>query len=299
MMTTSAADHEKRVVAFSSVCAAVVLTATKLSVGLWTNSLGILSEAAHSGLDLVAAAVTLWAVSVAGRPPDSDHTYGHGKVENISALFETMLLLATCVWIIWEAIERLFFRQAQVEVNLWSFAVIALSIVIDYSRSRALKRVADKHQSQALEADALHFSTDIWSSSVVIFGLLGVLAAQRSGLPWLANADVVAALGVAFFVIRLCYTLGKKSVDDLLDAVPQSLCDKLLAAAKVEGVIEVRHTRVRRSGPVIFADVVITVARHTTIERAHAIADKAEEAVRLALPGADVIVHVEPAADKA
>lgn len=292
-----AADREKHSVALYSVLAAVVLTAAKLVIGLWTNSLGILSEAAHSGLDLMAAGMTLWAVSVSSRPPDRDHAYGHGKVENLSALFETLLLLVTCVWIIWEAAQRLFFHDVHVEVNAWSFAVVLFSIAIDYSRSRALQRVAVKYQSQALEADALHFTTDIWSSCVVFFGLIGVLASRRLGLPWLAQADALAALGVAAIVIWICYKLGRKSIDDLLDAAPRELHDKVAAAARVEGVAQVRQVRVRRSGPAVFADVIITVSHETPLERAHETADRAEAAVRAILPGADVVVHVEPCAD--
>jgi cation diffusion facilitator family transporter len=292
-----AADREKRSVAFYSVLAAVVLTAAKLVIGLKTNSLGILSEAAHSGLDLLAAGMTLWAVSVSSRPPDRDHAYGHGKVENLSALFETILLLATCFWIIWEAAQRLFFRDVHVEVNAWSFAVVLFSIAVDWSRSRALSRVARKYQSQALEANALHFTTDIWSSGVVFLGLIGVLAAQRLDLPWLARADSVAALGVAGIVIWICSKLGRKSIDDLLDAAPRELHDKVAAAARVEGVAQVRQVRVRRSGPAVFADVIIAVSHETPLERAHETADRAEAAVRAALPGADVVVHVEPCAD--
>ncbi|MCX5794588.1 MAG: cation diffusion facilitator family transporter [Elusimicrobia bacterium] len=293
----SEAEREKRAVAFLSVSAAILLTATKLAVGLWTNSLGILSEAAHSGLDLLAAGMTFWAVSVSGRPADEDHAYGHGKVENLSALFETLLLLLTTVWIVWEALERLFFLDARVEVNVWSFLVIGLSLVVNTVSSRALKRAAVKHSSQALEADALHFSTDVWSSWVVIVGLAGVLAAQRLGLPVLAKADAVAAMGVALIVLWVCWQLGKKSVDDLLDATPKELHDKVSAAARVEGVSQVRQVRVRRSGPAVFADVIITVSHDTPLERAHETADRSEAAVRAALPGADVLVHVEPSAD--
>ncbi|MBI5239175.1 MAG: cation diffusion facilitator family transporter [Elusimicrobia bacterium] len=296
MTAERAADREKHAVAFSSVLAAVVLTSAKLVIGLWTNSLGILSEAAHSGLDLLAAGMTLWAVSVSGRPPDRDHAYGHGKVENLSALFETVLLLVTCVWIIWEAAQRLFFREVHVEINAWSFAVVLFSIAIDWSRSRALKRAAVKYRSQALEADALHFTTDIWSSCVVFFGLVGVLASQRLDLPWLSRADSVAALGVAGIVIWICYKLGRKSIDDLLDAAPKEFHDQVAAAARVEGVAEVRQVRVRRSGPDVFADVIITVSHETPLEKAHETADRAETAVRAALPGADVVVHVEPCA---
>ena len=157
-----------------------MLTVLKLVVGLMTHSLGILAEAAHSGLDLLASGVTLWAVHMSSRPADRKQTYGYGKFENLSALFETLLLLVTCFWIVYEASRRLFFFTSRLKSmpSVWAFLVVMLSIVVDFSRSRALLRVSRKYESQALEADALHFSTDIWSSCVVLLGLLGVLAAQ-------------------------------------------------------------------------------------------------------------------------
>jgi len=179
------ADREKRRVAFVSVLAAVLLTSLKIVVGLSTGSLGILSEAAHSGLDLVAAAITLWAVRVSGQPADREHTYGHGKFENLSALAETALLLVTCVWIFYEVAQRLFFSEVHVEPSAWAFAIMAISIAVDFGRSRALARVARKYESRALEADALHFSTDIWSSLVVMVGLGAVLVSERLHLPGL------------------------------------------------------------------------------------------------------------------
>ncbi|MFN2227301.1 MAG: cation diffusion facilitator family transporter, partial [Anaerolineae bacterium] len=197
------ATREKRAAALSSVVAAIFLTALKLVVGLMTGSLGILAEAAHSGLDLVAALVTFFAVRIADRPPDEHYRYGYGKVENLSALIETLLLLITCVWIIYEAIQRLFFKPVAIEASLWAFGVMAVSIVVDISRSRILYRAARKHNSQALEADALHFSTDIWSSSVVIGGLGLVWLSGRLGpeWAWLAQGDAVAALVVAAIVV--------------------------------------------------------------------------------------------------
>lgn len=293
----SHADRDKRWVATSSLAAAFLLTGTKLGIGLWTNSLGILSEALHSGLDLVAAAVTLWAVRVSSRPADREHTYGHGKIENLSALFETVLLLVTCVWIIHEAAQRLFFGKAfELTINSWAFAVVVLSIVVDFSRSRALKKAADKYSSQALEADALHFSTDIWSSLVVLFGLCGVYLGKVFKIEWLREADAVAALGVAVIVIWVSIKLGKKSVDDLLDTVPAKLQEQVFAAARqVPGVEDVTRLRVRRSGPEIFADVTLTVGRGAAFERAHDIAHEVEGAVGVVLPNADVVVHVEPA----
>jgi cation diffusion facilitator family transporter len=290
------ADHEKRQVAFLSLLAAILLTSTKLGIGYWTNSLGILSEAAHSALDLVAAAVTLWAVRVSSRPADREHTYGHGKIENLSALFETFLLLVTCVWIIYEAVRRLSgVEEFHVDPNVWAFLVVILSIVVDFSRSRALKRAADKYRSQALEADALHFSTDIWSSAVVFMGLCGVVAGKAFNIPWLIQADAVAALGVAVIVVGVSLQLGKKSVDDLLDSVPGALHDQVVAAAQnITGVEKVTRLRLRRSGPEIFADVTLAVGRAAAFERAHAIADEVETALHTVLPEADIVIHVEP-----
>ncbi len=169
-MSTAVADQEKNRVALSSVIAAFFLTGFKLTTGIMTGSMGILAEAAHSALDLIAAVITLFAVRFSGRPADREHTYGHGKIENLSALAETLLLLLTCGWIIYESVKRLLFTEVHVEVSLWAFAVVILSIIIDFGRSRALARTAKKHNSQALEADALHFSTDIWSSRVVLDG---------------------------------------------------------------------------------------------------------------------------------
>ena len=288
-------EREKSAVAMTSVAAAVLLTTIKVTAGLLTGSIGILSEAAHSGLDLVAAVVTLIAVRASAKPADREHTYGHGKVENISALLETALLFATCFWIILEAGKRLLIRDVPVEASVWAFAVMGISILVDVSRSRALARVAAKYDSQALEADALHFSTDVWSSAVVIVGLLGVLASKRPGLEWLVKADAVAALGVAAIVVWVTVQLGRTTVADLLDQIPPGLRDDLDRAVRVTGVVDVLRVRVRRSGPEAFADVALTVASDTGIGRAHEVSGAAEAAIRRLLPGADVVVHVEPA----
>ena len=285
--------------ALTSVGAAVALTAAKITVGVATGSIGILSEAAHSGLDLVAALVTYWAVRASARPADRDHPYGHGKIENFSALFETGLLLATCVWIAYEAVKRLVGAERHVEVTPWAFAVMIGSIVIDVSRSRALARTARTHRSQALEADALHFSTDVWSSAVVIAGLALVWASRRLSLPWLAQGDAVAALGVASIAVVVSLRLGRKAVDDLLDAAPVGLLERVAHAAGVEGVVAVAQVRVRQSGPHTFADVVLQVAGGHSIERAHALAHEAEDAIRAAVEGVDVVVHAEPAGERA
>jgi cation diffusion facilitator family transporter len=288
-----AANREKRAAAMSSVIAAVFLTAMKLVVGLLTGSLGILAEAAHSALDLIAAAVTLLAVRISGRPASSSYTYGHGKVENLSALFETLLLLATCLWIIYEAIQRLFFHPVAVEATLPAFVVMGISILIDFTRSRVLSRAAKKYNSQALEADALHFSTDIWSSSVVIGGLLLVLASRQLSIAWLGQADAVAALGVACIVVYVSMQLGRRTIIGLLDGIPAGLREEILRAAKVPGVLEVKQVRVRRSGAETFADVVLLVPPNSSLEGAHQIVHAARDKVRSILPQADVVVEVD------
>lgn len=288
------ADHEKKWVALTSVIAAIFLTSMKLVVGLLTGSLGILSEAAHSGLDLIAALVTYFAVRISGRPADARYTYGYGKVENLSALFETVLLMVTCIWIIYEAIQRLFFKSVEVEASIWAFVIMAVSIGVDIGRSRALARAAKKYDSQALEADALHFSTDIWSSSVVIGGLFLVVLSGWLNLPWLAKADAVAALGVAGIVVFVSMQLGKKTVTALLDAVPAGLTDEVSRAVWQPGVQAVKQVRLRRSGPESFADITLTVSQDTTFEQAQTIASQAEAAVQKIMPGADVLVYVQP-----
>ncbi len=293
--------REKRVVAFSSVLAAVGLTGLKLFVGLLSGSLGILAEAAHSGLDLVAALMTLVAVRVADRPPDVTHHYGHGKFENLSAFLEAGLLLLTAAWIIYEALRRLVLREGEVDPSLWTFLVMSVSIVVDYTRSRALLRVAKRQGSQALEADALHFRTDIWSSAVVILGLLAVRVGQEINAPWLGQADALAALGVSLIVIWVSSRLARQTLDALLDRAPEAVTAALEHAAQgVEGVIDVRRVRTRRAGNKLFADLVVGAPRTATFEHAHAVTEAVERAARDAVrAGAsqtdvDVVVHVEP-----
>ncbi len=289
---------EKKSAAANSVLAALGLTGMKLAIGLVTGSLGILAEAAHSGLDLVAAVVTYMAVRVSDRPADEDHPYGHGKVENFSALIETVLLFLTCAWIVYEAVNRIFFRTVEVSPNAWAFLVVIVAIVVDISRSRMLYRAARKHHSQALEADALHFHTDVWSSSVVLGGLTLVWAGKHL-LPRRADlfqkADALAALGVAFIVLFVSYRLGKRTIDVLLDRAPDGMPGKIAeAAAGVDGVMKAGQVRVRRSGPRVFVDMIIEVDRNLSLERTHAIAEAVESRVQDIAPGADVVIHTDP-----
>ncbi len=296
-MTNQEARKDKRSAALSSVVAAIGLTTFKLIVGLLTNSLGILAEAAHSGLDLVAAAMTYFAVRVSDKPADKEHPFGHGKIENISALFETLLLLATSGWIIYEAIQRLFFVNVKVEASIWSFIVMGTSIVIDYTRSRILYKAARKYNSQALEADALHFSTDIWSSSVVILGLIGLTIARFvPGLDWMQKADAIAALIVAIIVIYVSAELGWRTISALLDTAPRGLADKVEeVAASVNGVVDAHAIRIRPSGAHTFIDMHVTMDGNCTLNEAHAATEVIEKEIHAIVSPADITVHVEPA----
>ena len=279
---------EKKSIALTSVLAAVFLTSFKLVIGISTGSLGILSEALHSALDLIAAVITLFAVRAADRPPDSDHNYGHGKIENFSALVETLLLLLTCGWIIYEAIHRLVTKNLHIDVTVWSFVVILTSIAIDYTRSRALYRVAKKYNSQALEADALHFSTDIWSSSVVLFGLIG--AAFK-----FYYADTIAALIVAVIVLYISYRLGKRSYDVLVDKSPKGITEIISTIVKDIPEVKTFHDiRVREAGAKKFIEFNIHVDKILTIDEAHQITHKVEKAITGKIENVTVMIHTEP-----
>jgi cation diffusion facilitator family transporter len=289
-------NSEKHAAALNSVAAAFFLTALKVIVGLVSGSLGILAEAAHSGLDFLAAIITYVAVRAAGKPPDREHAYGHGKIENLSAMAETLLLLATCAWIITEAVHRLTVEHAAVHASFWAFAVMAVSIIVDVSRSRMLYRVAAKHRSQALEADALHFSTDIWSSAVVILGLGCVkIAASYPGLAFLEKADSVAALIVAAIVVVVSLRLGFRTIQGLLDASPAGAAEQIQARVeKLEHVLDCHAVRVRHSGPFYFVDLHITLDGDLPLRTAHEVTERVEAVVAEIYPGADVVVHPEP-----
>ncbi|HUJ94367.1 MAG TPA: cation diffusion facilitator family transporter [Terriglobales bacterium] len=290
---------EKRSVAANSVVAAVAITGLKLLVGISTGSLGILSEAAHSGLDLIAAVITLLSIRVSDKPADAEHQYGHGKVENFSAFMETGLLLLTCVWIIYEAMQRLFFHRVEIEPSIAAFLVLFVSMGVDFWRSRALGRIAAKYDSQALEADALHFSTDIWSTGVVVLGLVLVMVGRARNIEWLRDADPVAALFVAGVVVSVSWRLARRTIDALLDAAPAGIRNKIIAAvSKVDGLLEVDRVRIRRAGNRYFADLHIGLARNVTFQRSEQVADAVTGAVQEILPDADVVVRSVPRAPR-
>ena len=298
-MHARAIDEKSRAAMFS-LLAALALTSVKLAVGLYTNSLGVLSEALHSGLDLLAAALTLAAVKISSKPADSRHPYGHGKAENLSALAQTLLLLGTCIWVVYEGVHRLTSGDSPVVPSLWGVGVMAFSMAIDINRVRVLRRVAKTFNSQALEADALHFSTDILSSAVVLVGVLAVWLAQAMNLPEplsrvLSQADTVAALIVAAIIFRASMHMASDAVDMLMDTGSSQTSEAIVAGVKnIAGISEVRRVRVRTSGPQSFVDLTVGVAPGLKVSDGHRLAHEAEEAVAAILPGADVTVHVEP-----
>ena len=282
-------------VARLSAAAATGLVAAKAIVGWQTGSLAILSEAAHSGIDLIATLLTLFAVRVADRPADRDHHYGHGKIENLSALAETALLILTCLWIIYEAIERLLWKPVEIAPTWVAFGVVGGSIGIDLWRSRALARVAERTGSQALEADALNFRADIWTSLTVLVGLGAVWFGQHFGLAWLLLMDAVAALLVALLVVVVGGRLGKRAIDALLDRAPLDIVERVRAAIlSVPGVHAPRSLRVRRAGARLFVDATISIGRGASFEGAHEVVSDVEERIRDVAPDASTLIHAEP-----
>jgi cation diffusion facilitator family transporter len=294
--TEEQAGNEKRRAAVSTVLVTLVITVMKVVVGLSTGSLGILAEAADSALDVVAALLTFAAVRISGKPPDESHPYGHGKVENLAALAETSLLLVTCAWIIYEAMNRLLLKSVEVDANVWAFGVVIISMIIAFNRMRALERTAEKHDSQALEASALRFRTDIWTSSVVLLGLTLVKVRELSGGPdFLLKADAVAGLGVASVVLYLGLKLGKRAAAVLVDTAPEGLADRVKEEAeRINGVAMCRQVRLRRAGERSFVDVILEIDGDASFERAHHIAGQVEQAVGRFIPHADIVVHYEP-----
>jgi cation diffusion facilitator family transporter len=299
LYSPNAMRAEKRAVAGNSVLASALITIGKVIVGLTTGSLGILSEAAHSALDLIAALLTYFSVGVSDKPADADHQYGHGKIENFSAFVETGLLLLTCAWVIYEAVMRLFYRHVEVEPSIWAFAVMLVSMAVDWWRSRALGRIATKYESQALEADALHFSTDIWSSGVVVLSLVLILLGRIYRLDWLRVADPIAALFVAGVIVSVSWRLARRTVDALLDAAPAGVRAQITdAVSHVDGVLEVGRVRIRRAGNRYFADLAVGLARTVTFQRSELLVEAVAAAVRDILPGADVTVQPLPRAQR-
>ncbi|MFA6295920.1 MAG: cation-efflux pump [Patescibacteria group bacterium] len=278
-------NHKKENVALSSVIASFLMTAMKLVVGILTGSMGIISEAAHSALDLVAAVMTYFAVKIGDKPADSDHPYGHGKIESVSALIETGLLFLTSFWIIYEAIKRLIEHDTEVHATWYAFVIIIISIIIDISRSRALYKVAKSTNSQALEADALHFNSDIYSSAVVLLGLVFVAFGIK-------GADSIAAIGVAVFVLIAGYRLGKRTIDVLVDTAPKGVketVDEIILKSNEKIIAD--YIRVRSLGPNIFIDMGIKISRRLSLEKVDEIVNGLKTEINKKVPGSEIAIH--------
>jgi cation diffusion facilitator family transporter len=229
--TVAAFSAEKRRVALNSMLAAAAMTLLKLGAGLLSGSLGVLSDAAHSGLDMVGSALTYFSVQVSDRPADEDHTYGHGKFENFSSFGEVLLMAASCAWIVWEAMERIVHNSMELRHSVWPALVVAASIGVDYWRSRQLRAVAERTGSSALATDAFHFSSDIWSSFAVLCGLGVSWAGARFGIGALRYADPLAAVVVSLLILRLTVRLGRAAVSVLLDEIPAETRRRLVEGA--------------------------------------------------------------------
>jgi cation diffusion facilitator family transporter len=281
----------KQKVALSSIGASAGLTAAKAIVGVITGSLGLLSEAAHSLIDVGATVMTYFAVRTSGKPADAEHHYGHGKVESVTALIETALLFVLAGVVSWEAIKRLMSAQPpEVEATPWAFAVIAVSIVVDFLRARVLYRTAEKTSSDALAADALHFASDMWSSLAVLVGLLGIAL----GYTW---ADSVAAIAVSVVICIAGWRLSRRTIDTLTDTAPPGVADKISTAiGRIPGVVGVEGLRVRQVGEVLFVDLVVAVSRTLPLGRVAALKDRIVATVRADSPAAEVTVTTQPRA---
>lgn len=297
------APEIKRTAILRSVLAASGITLLKLITGLSTGSLGMLSEAAHSGIDLVASLLTLFSIRVSDRPADEDHTYGHGRVESLSAFVETVFMLASSVWIIVEAIRRILRymhgERLDLQASPWPFLVLILSIAVDYTRSRSLAKAAREAHSQALEAEALHFGTDIWAGTAVLIGLAAAYLGERMQVRWLELADPAAALIVSVIILKVTATLARETMDALLDrTTPEMRRDLIDAMRDVEGVGSVQRLRMRRAGTRYFADASIGIRRNTTLQRSEQIVSAATAAVQRVMPGTDVLIRTVPYAGR-
>lgn len=288
---------EKSRIALGSLIAGLVLSLVKLAAGLLTGSLGLLSEAAHSGLDALGSLITVISVRVAAKPPDADHPYGHGRFENLSATIQGLLLLGTGGTILFESVRRLAEADSRVRPSPWAFVVMAASMIVDYWRSQMLTRAAKKYHSRALEADALNFRADLFSATVVLLGLGLTSVAEFTAAPRLfLKADPAAALIVSLLIIGMAWNLAIRAVNVLTDRTSGELGERLTrAAADVPGVLSARPVRMRESGHRVFADVVVTTTRTLSFAQAHEMTERIERAINGVEPRAEVLVHIEPA----
>jgi cation diffusion facilitator family transporter len=291
---------EKRHVALHSMLAAAAMTVLKLAAGLVSGSLGVLSDAAHSALDLAGAALTFFSVRVSDKPADEDHTYGHGKIENVSSLAEAALMVVSCAWIIYEGVSRIAGHSVEIRHSLWPVLVLLGSIAVDFWRSRQLRSVARRTGSPALAMDAFHFASDIWSTLAVLAGLGASWVGVRFDIGWLRYADPVAAIVVSVMILRITFSLTRETVGVLMDQISADTRRQVIAQVeRVPGVLAVEQARVRRAGAAHFVDLTLALPRHFTFEHTGELVRSATEAVHRALPDADVVIHTVPRTGRA
>jgi cation diffusion facilitator family transporter len=277
-------------VARLSVLSNTVLVAFKLAVGMAINSVSVLSEAIHSGLDLVAAIIAFFAVSRSGKPPDAEHQYGHGKIENVSGVIEALLIFAAAAWIIREAIVKLI-TGAEVEMPIWGLIVMGFSAVVNWIVSSLLMKTAQETDSIALEADAQHLRVDVYTSAGVAGGLL---------LIWISGIqmfDPLIAIGVGLLILKAACDLTRKAFLPLLDtSLPLQEEKKIreIIAAYGANYVGYHQLRTRKAGSERFIDLHLVMPQHLNISESHMVCDAIEEKIREAYPSSHVLIHVEP-----
>jgi cation diffusion facilitator family transporter len=295
----AAQQARKQRAALSSMGITLLLVLGKLTVALLSGSLGLLSDALHSGMDLIGTIVSFAAVRVGDRPPDANHPYGHAKAESLAALFAVFLLAMTALGICYEAYRKAFVVTEIPEISAWSMGVPVLAMVIDWNRARALARVARATGSQALAADAANFASDLWSSAVVLAGLGLIWVGEQVGWPahWLSGIDAASGALVAVVIFHVAWGLAGRTIDSLMDAVPRHLVPALqTAAARTAGVVATTNARLHYVGDQAYADVVVNVPRGLSLEESEAISEDVIHEVRQVVPQADVVVHTHPVA---
>jgi cation diffusion facilitator family transporter len=280
--------------------AAAAMTVLKLAAGLFSGSLGVLSDAAHSGLDLVGAALTFFSVRVSDLPADEGHTYGHGKIENLSSFGEVILMAVSSGWIIYEAVRRILHHSVELHHSVWPVLVVLTSIAVDFWRSRKLHIVAQRTGSPALATDAFHFASDIWASCAVLAGLGFTWLGEQMHFSALDYADPLAAIVVSLMILRITIRLGREAVNALMDEIPAETHRQLVSEVeRVGGVLAVERARVRRAGPGYFADLTLALPRRYTFEHTDKLVEEATAAVQRILPTADVVIHTVPRQSRA
>jgi cation diffusion facilitator family transporter len=292
--------QDKEGIAKTSMVASGSLTLLKFLVGIFTGSLGLLAEAAHSLLDLVSTLITFLVIRVAAVPPDRNHPYGHERAEHLGALAGMFLLAGTGALIVYHALEKILLHPSPPAATPWSFAVLLVSILVDFLRARTLRRAAVQHASDALASDAEHFANDLFGSLAVMIGLLIVAFGHLVSLPvwFIGRADAVAALVVAAIAFGSVWKIGSRAVRALMDDIPPELGDRLRKRVEsVDGVVPGTVTlRARYVGKRPHVEVVLGMPRGTSLESAHQLTEKVEKTIRDELAHAEAIVHVEPAA---